>query len=834
MKSRLSWLPSISFLITASLVTLVFTSSFTLNLFPNQKKIFADDAKLFFLALGISANLVSLFISGFAHALSRSKDHILKDDRVMISSIGVIQAGVVTLGLLGRMSAIETLIVINVFQIWTVFLFFALFAESLDSAKQKFAYLPHLAAVLHSLYIIAAFPLRNWFPVPALIEYSSIWQGLSIITAMIGALVWLGWNPNNGLNQRFLLQSIKIELSKHKQVSEIHWTIKYAAFAGLVPIALTGVSYLLLAAGPTLAEDSIRWVPQWTLAGISTLFGTSLYLSWKRIRILSEDHAELSVSSKLAGKSAERFLRKNLRDENTWAASVGLRTSIFTVDHDPEDSLSRSLPASLLQIRNEEIGRCINDVLGGKTLNQQSVGQRVVGALDPELSTRPCTEIVKMFAAMYLDAGPLIERRINGLSTLLPIINPGLANVLRSNNLTDLLKRAQWFFHFDYKWVDQSLINTPQTTRYGVHMDPLSNELRNAMIAHLKKSNALGSFLWMGRDAHSRLLQEAPMLAPIIETVTISGVEGGDHLVFTMKFEHLIPRLQRYFELDKLRQVLMDFEISADAGKLINIFKVQMTQAFTPDAMLNVVESVASYPWRGFKEKDQALKLVVQAHQYAQRVTSEYLEKGEAIPRQFLKLRESVQSNVEKIGYPAQILHLAQMHKIALRDILNLIKSAKNKADPRFEESWTLLGNLDMSRYARTERKLIADLLTADDIVKQILAIPSIQPKAIDAIINLAKGELQIKDFTLGLDLALDKLISELAKINPTPETISLLLDGVQYLSELSGKVVPRIDSQSHTKLEEILDRLEKSPLPFSQALTNRRVERRQKLKNIA
>ena len=45
------------------------------------------------------------------------------------------------------------------------------------------------------------------------------------------------------------------------------------------------------------------------------------------------------------------------------------------------------------------------------------------GAIDPEPAVRPCIDALKMFACLYLDAGPLVERRIKGLVSLLPIVD---------------------------------------------------------------------------------------------------------------------------------------------------------------------------------------------------------------------------------------------------------------------------------------------------------------------------------------------------------------------------------------------------------------------------
>ena len=105
-------------------------------------------------------------------------------------------------------------------------------------------------------------------------------------------------------------------------------------------------------------------------------------------------------------------------------ATVGLKTTSFTIDHDPESQVTQSIPATLLRIRNDEITNMVNQITQRQTLYLNNVGQKIIGTFDPEQSARPCVDALNLFATLYLDAGPIIERRISGLVSLLPIVNP--------------------------------------------------------------------------------------------------------------------------------------------------------------------------------------------------------------------------------------------------------------------------------------------------------------------------------------------------------------------------------------------------------------------------
>src|SRR5690606_3069083 len=154
------------------------------------------------------------------------------------------------------------------------------------------------------------------------------------------------------------------------------------------------------------------------------------------------------------------------------------------------------------------------------------------------------------------------------------------------------------------------------------------------------------------------------------------GAKGvkDELLMFIIKFEQLIPRLQRYFDLDSMRRSLMDFEPSPERIRLQNLLGLQISKAADPAQVIDALASLTTVPWRGFKEKDAALQLVMQAHVKL----SELLTPGQSLVEAAAKnpkaqaMHDRLLDAVRLIGYPSQILHNAQVSKLALRDVTTL------------------------------------------------------------------------------------------------------------------------------------------------------------------
>jgi hypothetical protein len=549
-------------------------------------------------------------------------------------------------------------------------------------------------------------------------------------STMLALLPWVvilvcGFYKPLRLDQKSPLNSMRLRLSSIGSI----WGITLLLISGGAFITSIGHAYMY-SVGGLVAKSMPLFMLSW--------IGAIWFAIAELLQYFGTERHKLAVS-KLATSSAKRFLHRHLKDDVAWAATVGLKTTSFIVDHDPKGTLEFQIPASLQQIRGEEIQRCVSEVLGATYLHSHVVGHRIFGCIDPEVSTRPCIDALKMFSCLYLDAGPLVERRIKGLTSLLPIVDPGLAKILDLDRLNSLIRRNLWFFHFDFSWTDQHVIHTPRSTRYDVRSQTLPSKTRHAMLNYLEKKGGVGNFVWISPGARDRILQEAPVLKSVIETCPISVEDQQDEiLMFIIKFEQLIPRLQRYFDFDSMRKSILDFEPSQESQRLLTLLGLQVSKATHPSQIGDALSAITSVPWRGFKEKDNALQLILQSYNNIN-AGLDGVELHNSSAPQHVELMSDLLNAVKMIGYPSQILHSAQLSKLALRDITNLIKAASHPTNERFHEAWLLLSSNEYKYFSSEYKKCILDFLNSLKKIKAIRKDRLAQVKGIDAIAGIGR-----------------------------------------------------------------------------------------------
>jgi hypothetical protein len=367
-----------------------------------------------------------------------------------------------------------------------------------------------------------------------------------------------------------------------------------------------------------------------------------------------------------------------------------------------------------------------------------------------------------------MDAGALIEKRMKSLADLLPIVNPGLAKFVTGDTVAKLLSNNQWFFHFDFNWVDQSIVNTAKTSRHGIMLEPISDESRLYLLDQMRKTHGIGNFLWVGKDAHDRLLQEAPNLTVIMEPHQIKQNSEKDTLIFSIKFEQLIPRLQKYYGLDQMRRKIFAYEPTQEAHRLLKIMNMELDKLRTLPELRRFIESLSSYKWQGFKEKDLALQLLLRIFELH---CSGQTENVEVI--------NLLQDAASKIGYPSQIMTQAQLRKQALRDLSTLREHALNKTDIRFEESWSLLASLDFNKLTKIEVESVYKLIDEASCKKDVVQTGVTGARMIDATLGLIRRQ---KDTNLEVNFALlSNVILRIAQFNPDPEILTLALDALTF-----------------------------------------------------
>lgn len=465
-----------------------------------------------------------------------------------------------------------------------------------------------------------------------------------------------------------------------------------------------------------------------------------LYLSISELVAYARNSSHAGLLERLTNNSTRRFLGRQFYHRANWAATIGLKTTNFSIDHDPQGDLAEQLPASIMQLRTEEIRRCIMDILGPLQLHSQQLGEQIIGAIDPEIAKRPCVDTLKMFATLYLDAAPLVERRIKGLASLLPIIDPSMVQVLQPKDLDNLFRRNSWFFYFDFTWIDQYMIDAPRGARYDVRMNTLAPQTRLAIFEHMARGGSLANYVWLGPTARDRLIQEAPFLSNIIEACPIPARNSQDeHLIFVIRFEQLIPRLQRYFDLDSMRKAILDFEPNADTIRLSQVLSLQIANAPSTQAMLDAIGSIGSYSWRGFKEKDQALQLLLTAYKVLSSTKFAGTPLHQATAPTYEEAYRMILKTIREIGYPSQIMHDAQQKKINFRNVDLLCEAAADTRNPRFHEAWLLLSVTDFGRCSAAQRQKAFNLLLHLDHHTKLMKLNIVQAKCLDVLANLGR-----------------------------------------------------------------------------------------------
>jgi hypothetical protein len=628
---------------------------------------------------------------------------------------------------------------------------------------------------------------QSWISMDQFLPYVALARSTLIVMApFFVLLICTFWKPLR-LNHKSLKDSFLLRLPPRSFHNTWFVTLLFIVTGAIINL---GLHILMLNQSSEILEIMPFLMLSWT--GVIWLAANDI-LNYFGV----ERHKR--ATAKLATVSASRFLKRHLKEDVAWAATVGLKTTSFVVDHDPKGEMELEIPASLQQIRAEEIQRCVSEILGNTYLHCDIVGHRIHGCVDPETSLRPCIDALKMFACLYLDAGPLVERRIKGLTSLLPIVDPGLGSILDAEKLNNLIRRNLWFFHFDYCWTDQHIIHTPKASRYDVRSHALQSQVRHAMMDYLEKKGAVGNFVWISPGARDRLLQEAPVLKNVIEPCPITvGKNDDEVLMFIIKFEELIPRLQRFYDFDSMRKSILDFEPSSENHRLLNLLGLQISKARNKKHIKEALSAITSVPWRGFKEKDMALQLILNCYN---NIKSEMLIKGttESIKNEVIDLNILLLDAVTEIGYPSQILHSAQLDKLALRNVDNLIQSADSPDNIRFHEAWLLLSSNEYKRFPEENKLKILNFLKSVGNNGAIKRDALAQMKSIDALAGIGRtlDEHQTKilgDVCSNLGLW---FVSAEAGL----DIVSLLLDTHQFLEEhlrckitLSEKMISKLD----------------------------------------
>lgn len=470
-----------------------------------------------------------------------------------------------------------------------------------------------------------------------------------------------------------------------------------------------------------------------------------------------------------------KFLFRHYRDQGRRAKIVGMRTAEFLVNHDPLSTISGGLPATLSQIRTEEIRRFIGKSLGERLLHQGVLNSKIAGTIDPETSIHPCIESLRLFSSLYLDANQLIEHHLQGIASLLPLLDPELAEDIREDKVETLTSHNPWFFFLDFKWVDQFAIHYHDESQYSVVQRPVESHYRRAMEDASRSFGHSSNVIWLSQGAQQQLCREAQILADILEPFPLQVDEFSDsELYFVVRFELLIPRLQKFYALDRLRQRTAQFEITPHASRIRDELtrKIGTTRSFIDFKLLTV--AITSHEWHGFKEKNIALGLLMDIWKHA-------IVQSESLKSEHMAvLREHLLKAVNSIGYPSQAIHSAQLEKISSRSIARLLATAGSQKHPRFFESWLMLSTRDYTRESLDDRSRVRDFLLRI-ITENHLKIPGIYaPRVLDCYVELAIADSHEGSFTLFERFS--PLVEWYFRRVSSVEHLSYLFDRIQFI----------------------------------------------------
>lgn len=719
-----------------------------------------------FISLSFGMSITSGFYTGLYRGLFLKKISPFQDYGSLVSYIALVQTMAFFLFSMHGIPETGFYFGTIALQCWLSWLNLSIAKAGLNVKHPSVNRLPWLAAASTGIIGILVWPFRNFWPLEYLLAATAFWQSATSFTILLATWVWFAMHPKYRIQNQSLSTAFLLRLKREENNLSTWFTTLIA-----VGIQLSAISITLLLLQSSQPISSILIV-----MGIHFHVAPCLLDAWSSFSQFGADKENYLTLSRLAAQSAKRLLKRQSNNHQAWATTIGLKTAIFTIDHDPESQIVNNIPATLMRIRNDEIFNILSKITQNQTLSLTPISQKILGAIDPEQSIRPCIDALNLCATLYLDAGPIIERRISGLVALLPLVNPGLSSSINPTLITSLLKRSHWFFHFDFTWVDQSLINTPAATRFGIQMDPVSEEIQWALLTEMRKTHSIGNFLWLGRDAYERLLQEAPHLASIMQPQVLKNSKGEEKILFIIKFEQLIPRLQRYYGLDDVRSRIIDYEPSPEAQRLLSLISLQISAAKTPDEKRRIVDSLTSYQWRGFKEKDQALKLLLKLYQLEVALNNSSPITDVVFKESFTDL---LRRSISQIGYPSQILNQAHIYKIELRNIPNLRAHALNHASFRFEEAWVLMSNLNYQYLSSEDIQMVRGIIQNALKESQVMQVIFVHGKMIDAAIALGRR----RDSTMkDLDL-LHRILDAIITCGTSDECIALAMDGIVTVS---------------------------------------------------
>lgn len=772
--------------------TVLMTSLLALVIIKSLKLTGAEDNHLL---LGLNSTLLGIagtgaFLMVFHYGITQTSQLNLPDARHLLPVTFIALS-------LAYVFFHHKLMDLNVFFLTTLLLMTVSTWLSFRMAFRKFDIpstaeknIPRLAALALAIFGFVVWQLQNFWSLDQLLVAAGLYHSFLVGTGVALTALFFSIHPKYAISGAGIKENYEMRSRGDKNKISLVILTTLAAYLQL------GVSLLLIYNVWPLQSNT----PTVAVVALQLLFIPAIIDAWQDVSKLGIDRERFQQLSRLTINSAKRLFTRHAQSRPDWSATIGFKSAILRLEHDVDYSFAASAPNTIQKIRHEQAAHIIEQLIHEQSIDIQSSQERINCIIDPETSLYPCLDALKVSATMYMDAGSILEKRMLGLISLLPIVNQELSTIVDRVMIEDSLKRTRWFFYFDYQWVEQNLTTTPRLTRYGINVDQIDPELRIHLLEKMRNLHAIGNFIWIGKGGQEKLLQEAPSLQNVMTPHQIKLRGGREFFLFSMKFEELIPRLQRYHALDEFRKKIIDFEPNKAAQKLLNIFLLQLNNAKDVQERMRIADIIASYRWRGFREKDLALRLLVSTYEFI--TTSVNMEEQTSVDMSDVKRR--LYDAITRIGYPSQLMNQAHMYKIELRRLKNLQLAALDITHPWHLESWATLASLNYKNMDVEEIKVLQSIFARAAKHQQMFVSSVIQARILDSLVALIKSQMQTTQ-TPDVKIFLEVINAIVASKQITYESACVLLDNLNYVEKLTGApvIIPKAVSNYFDALED-------------------------------
>ncbi|MBF0441628.1 MAG: hypothetical protein HQK54_06960 [Oligoflexales bacterium] len=754
-------------------VIAMMVSGFASPIFNSQFILLYNSSSLYFLLIGM--NLFFYGITGFSCLASKAYD---RDEPLFLMRGGLICGYGFTLSLvemvnlLVKMSFPSYVFTIVTFNALIVFHIFFLVSENIG-LKPRWSYwiatTPAFVIVLTSIGSLTFYKSMSFdIMVESLLSLRFlIYTIMPVIFILMGSSISM------------LNVSMKKKISLRKRFFNLR---DNPTGIGLFYITIvTGVIenstvILLRTFSPVLGDFPFYMV---TLNWIPVLwFVFSKYGQYDEIEIfksspLTRPFRSLSLS----------HIRSEVRGNIMGGVTEGVRSANFFIDHDTQKETEKSFSNSLSQIRREEILKCFKTLLGERILDFNIVGSQITGSINSEFSQRACLDVLKLFAAVCWKVVPVIERRIKNLIQLFPIIDPNLALRFEPSMIDSMIRRMNWLFYLDYSWVDQHMIQQGAEINYSIFDDFRTSREKRNILDYLYRNNPGTQLVWLSERARNRLMMEAPFIGGLIESWPVTYSQGSLSekedvtLIFIIRLNNLISTLYKYYDLQNVIEKIRDYHLRKSTKDFLDKVEGQVSDLSTPSEIIDNLLILKEYNFRGYLEKDAALKVVVNSFN---RIFRMQTEKDTA---SFEYVRQKLCELVKEIGFPSQNVYMEHNQKRLLKSTSQILEIAMNPGHWKFEAAWVYMATMDPSIYKTEE---LVDILKMVQIAiekKDINDKAVFKNKVIEVFYNIA-GIIHDPRMLGIVERIINQLALYLVNTNADIETISFFMESKIYLED--------------------------------------------------